>query len=93
MPSPKNGTVTPNVEAAVKEFAAGKIEFRNDAGANIHAVVGRVSFPEDDLKENILAFVDHIRKLKPQTSKGSYIKKVCISGSMSPGIELQVAQT
>lgn len=92
MPSPKNGTVTPNVETAVREFAAGKIEFRNDAGANVHAVVGKVSFPQEDLKENITAFVDHMRKLKPATSKGTYIKKVCISGTMSPGIELQVSQ-
>ena len=91
MPSPKNGTVTPNIETAVREFAAGKIEFRNDSGANIHAVVGKVSFPDVDLKENITAFVDHMRKLKPPTSKGIYIKKVCISGTMSPGIELQVA--
>ncbi|MCG8408844.1 MAG: 50S ribosomal protein L1 [Phycisphaerales bacterium] len=93
MPSPKNGTVTPEVESAVRDFAAGKIEFRNDKGANIHAVVGRVSFSDEDLKENITAFVDHIRRLKPATSKGTYIKKVCISGTMSPGIELQVAQS
>lgn len=92
MPSPKNGTVTPDIGSAVAEFAAGKIEFRNDAGANIHAVVGRASFSADDLKENIKAFVGHIRKLKPSTSKGTYVKKVCISGTMSPGIELQVAQ-
>ena len=92
MPSPKNGTVTPEVESAVRDFAAGKIEFRNDSGANIHAVVGKVSFPEAELRENIIAFVGHIRKLKPATSKGTYIKKVCISGSMSPGIELQVSQ-
>jgi large subunit ribosomal protein L1 len=92
MPTPKNGTVTPNVEEAVREFAAGKIEFRNDAGANVHVVVGKVDFPDEDLKENILAFVDHIRKLKPVASKGAYIKKVCISGTMSPAVELQIAQ-
>ncbi|MBN2563266.1 MAG: 50S ribosomal protein L1 [Phycisphaerae bacterium] len=92
MPSPKNGTVTPNVESAVREFAAGKIEFRNDAGANVHAVVGRVDFSEEDLRENIEAFVDHIRKVKPAASKGTYIKKICVSGTMSPAIQLQVAQ-
>ncbi len=92
MPSPKNGTVTPDVEAAVRDFAAGKIEFRNDAGANIHAVVGKADFSDEDLKENILAFIDHIRKLKPAASKGAYIKKVCISGTMSPGVELEVSQ-
>lgn len=92
MPSPKNGTVTPNVGEAVKEFAAGKIDFRNDAGGNIHAVVGRASFSADDLKENLKAFVDHLRRLKPSTAKGTYIKKVCVSGTMSPGVMLQVEQ-
>ncbi|HPF37370.1 MAG TPA: 50S ribosomal protein L1 [Phycisphaerae bacterium] len=92
MPSPKNGTVTPNVAEAVKDFAAGKIDFRNDAGGNIHAVVGRASFPADDLKENLKAFVDHLRRLKPATAKGTYIKKVCVSGTMSPGVMLQVEQ-
>ncbi|MCB9851541.1 MAG: 50S ribosomal protein L1 [Phycisphaerales bacterium] len=92
MPSPKNGTVTPNVGDAVKEFAAGKIDFRNDAGGNIHAVVGRASFSAEDLKENLKAFVDHLRRLKPSTAKGAYIKKVCVSGTMSPGVMLQVEQ-
>ncbi len=92
MPSPKNGTVTPNVGVAVKEFAAGKIDFRNDAGGNIHAVVGRASFSADDLKTNLKAFVDHLRRLKPSTAKGTYIKKVCVSGTMSPGVLLEVEQ-
>jgi len=92
MPSPKNGTVTPDIEQAVREFVAGKIEFRNDSGANIHAVVGKVDFPDEDLKDNIMAFIDHIRKLKPSASKGTYIKAVFISGTMSPAIHLQVAQ-
>lgn len=92
MPSPKNGTVTPEIETAVREFAAGKIEFRNDAGGNVHAIVGKASFKADDLKENINSFIEHVRRMKPQSSKGSYIKKVSISGTMSPGIELAVAQ-
>lgn len=92
MPTPKSGTVTADIAQAVKEFAAGKIEFRHDAGGNIHAIVGKASFSEADLEENINAFVGHIRRLKPSTSKGTYIKKVCISGTMSPGIELEVAQ-
>jgi len=92
MPSPKNGTVTDKIDQAVKEFAAGKIEFRNDAGGNVHAIVGKASFPADDLRENINAFINHIRRLKPPTSKGVFMKKVCISGTMSPGIELEVAQ-
>ena len=91
MPSPKNGTVTADVESAVRDFAAGKIEFRNDSGGNIHAVVGRADFPDADLMENIKAFVGHIRKMKPATSKGTFIRKVCISGTMSPAVELEVA--
>jgi large subunit ribosomal protein L1 len=91
MPTPKNGTVTADVATAVREFAAGKVEFRNDAGGNVHAVVGKADFSEADLKENILAFVDHIRKMKPASSKGTYMKKTCIYGTMSPGIELQLA--
>ncbi|HVP10625.1 MAG TPA: 50S ribosomal protein L1 [Phycisphaerae bacterium] len=92
MPSPKNGTVTADVATAVKEFSAGKVEFRNDAGGNLHAVVGRADFSEDDLRENISAFINHIRRLKPATSKGTYIKRVCLSGTMSPAVELEVAQ-
>jgi large subunit ribosomal protein L1 len=91
MPSPKSGTVTPDILTAVKEYSAGKVEFRNDAGGNIHAVVGKLSFGEDDLKANIAAFVEHIRRLKPASAKGHYIKKVCISGTMTPAIELEVA--
>lgn len=92
MPTPKNGTVTDNIEQAVKEFAAGKIEFRNDAGGNVHAIVGRASFAADDLRENINAFISHIRRMKPPTSKGVFMKKVCVNGTMSPSIELEVAQ-
>lgn len=91
MPSPKSGTVTPDVVTAVKEYAAGKLEFRNDAGGNVHAVVGKLSFAEADLKENILAFVEHIRRLKPGSSKGQYLKRVCISGTMTPSITLDIA--
>lgn len=91
MPSPKNGTVTLEVINAVKEFAAGKVEFRNDAGGNVHAVVGKVSFDEKKLAENIDAFINHIKKMKPSTTKGTYIRKVSISATMSPGIALNVA--
>lgn len=92
MPSPKNGTVAPDVAQAVKEFAAGKVEFRNDAGGNVHGIVGKLSFSDADLRTNIEAFIEHIRRLRPQTAKGHYIKKVCMSGTMTPSIELQVAQ-
>jgi large subunit ribosomal protein L1 len=88
MPSPKNGTVTGDVTAAVAEFAAGKVEFRNDAGGNIHAVVGKQSFETEKLVENIEAFVSHIKKIKPSAAKGTYIKKISISATMSPGITI-----
>ena len=86
MPSPKNGTVTNDVATAVAEFAAGKVEFRNDAGGNVHAVVGKQSFETDKLKENIEAFITHIKKIKPSASKGTYIKKICVSATMSPSV-------
>ncbi|MDH4201822.1 MAG: 50S ribosomal protein L1 [Phycisphaerae bacterium] len=93
MPSPKNGTVTPDVVTAVKEFAAGKVEFRNDSGGNIHAVVGKLSFDEGKLQENAQAFIDHIKRLKPQSLKGTYIKKICLTATMSPSVlvDLSVA--
>jgi len=86
MPSPKKGTVTDDVATAVAEFAAGKIEFKNDAGGNVHAVVGKQSFEAEKLIGNIEAFVSHIKKIKPATAKGTYIKKMCISATMSPAI-------
>ncbi|HUS73997.1 MAG TPA: 50S ribosomal protein L1 [Sedimentisphaerales bacterium] len=86
MPSPKNGTVTADVATAVAEFAAGKVEFRNDAGGNVHTVVGKQSFENEKLIGNIEAFVSHIKKIKPATAKGTYIKKISISATMSPGI-------
>jgi len=86
MPSPKNGTVTSDVATAVAEFAAGKVEFRNDAGGNVHVVVGKQSFETQKLKDNIEAFIAHIKKIKPSSAKGAYIKKVCISATMSPAV-------
>jgi len=88
MPSPKSGTVSPDIVTAVKEFAAGKIEFRNDKGGNIHALVGKMSFSDPDLRENIVAFVDHIRRLKPTAAKGQFIKRVCLSGTMTPSVSV-----
>ena len=90
MPSPKNGTVTNDVVTAVGEFAAGKVEFKNDAGGNVHVIVGRQSFDAQKLVENIDAFINQIKKMKPSTSKGTYIKKMCISATMSPGVEVVV---
>lgn len=88
MPSPKNGTVTMEVVAAVTEFAAGKVEYRNDAGGNIHAVVGRLSFDEKKLKENLDFFITHINKAKPSSIKGTYVKNISISATMSPGVRI-----
>ncbi len=90
MPSPKNGTVTGEVAKAVAEFAAGKVEFRNDAGGNVHVVVGKQSFEKEKLIDNVDAFISHIKKVKPTASKGTYIKKVCISATMSPGITIDI---
>jgi large subunit ribosomal protein L1 len=90
MPSPKNGTVTNDVVTAVSEFAAGKIEFRNDAGGNIHVVVGKQSFEKDKLIENIEAFVSHIKRVKPSSTKGTYIKKLCLCATMSPSVTVSI---
>lgn len=90
MPSPKAGTVTPNVAAAVREFKAGKIEFRTDAGANVHAAIGKKSFQTEDLAANLTAFVDHLRTLRPAQAKGTFIQKVVVSTSMGPGVTLAV---
>ena len=86
MPSPKNGTVTPDVVNAVKEFAAGKVEYRNDSGGNVHAVVGKVSFDQTKLLENIRAFISHIMKSRPNSVKGVYVKKIALSATMSPSV-------
>ena len=86
MPSPKNGTIAMDVVTAVAEFAAGKVEFKNDTGGNVHVVIGKQSFATEKLVENLEAFVSHIKKIKPASAKGTYIKKMCISATMSPGI-------
>jgi len=90
MPSPKNGTVTTDVANAVAEFAAGKVEFRNDAGGNVQVVVGKQSFEAEKLIGNIEAFLSHIRKIKPAATKGTYIKKMYISATMSPSVMVSI---
>lgn len=92
MPSPKSGTVTPQVVDAVKEYSAGKVEFRNDKGGNIHAVVGKMSFKQDDLTANLEHFIKHIEKMRPSTAKGMYIKKCVVAGCMTPGVEVKIVQ-
>jgi large subunit ribosomal protein L1 len=90
MPSPKAGTVVTDVATAVREYAAGKVEFRNDDGGNIHAVVGKLSFDEKTLTENINAFVGQIHRMKPAGAKGTYIKKVALSATMTPSVLVDV---
>jgi large subunit ribosomal protein L1 len=89
MPTPKAGTVITaggDVAAAVREFKAGKVEFRADKGGNVHAGVGKLSFDEEKLAANISAFVDQVRAAKPAAVKGHYVKSVTVSATMSPGI-------
>ncbi|MCA9310725.1 MAG: 50S ribosomal protein L1 [Phycisphaerales bacterium] len=86
MPSPKAGTVTADVDSAVSEFAAGKVEYRNDKAGNIHAPIGKMSFSESDLTENLSHFIKTIEKLRPSSVKGSFIKKIAISGTMTPSV-------
>ncbi len=90
MPSPKAGTVTQDVETAVREFAAGKLEYRNDAGGNIHLPVGNTEFATPDLKENIEAVIQLITRIKPATSKGTYFKRICLSATRTPSVTLNV---
>lgn len=93
MPSPKAGTVTVNVAQTVKELKAGKIQYRVDKGANVHAPVGKLSFGVDQLVENTKAVIDSVVKNKPQSSKGTYIKSLTLSATMAPGIKLDMALT
>jgi large subunit ribosomal protein L1 len=88
MPSPRSGTVTTDITSAVREFKAGKIEFRNDKGGNVAVPVGKISFGEEQLVENITAFLNYLRTLKPAASKGTYLQSVTVSATMSPGIRV-----
>jgi large subunit ribosomal protein L1 len=91
MPSPKSGTVTDNVAQAVGEFCAGKVEFRNDDGGTVHAVVGKKSFDPEKLAANAQAFLDHIRSMRPASAKGNFLLTGTLSSTMSPGIPLEVS--
>lgn len=88
MPSPRSGTVTQDVDKVVREYKAGKVEFRNDSGGNVHAVVGKMSFDAGKLLENIQAFVDRITSMKPSAVKGSFVRGIAICATMSPGIRV-----
>ena len=89
MPNPKTGTVTMDVAKAVEEVKAGRVEYRTDSFGNIHGVIGKVSFSEEDLLTNLNAFVAHILRIKPATVKGEYVKNISISAAMGPGIKVE----
>ena len=91
MPNPKTGTVTPDVAKAVEEFKGGKVEFRTDKFANVHVPVGKVSFSEADLAQNIESVVEELKRLKPAGAKGQYIKKASISSTMGPSVKIDVS--
>ena len=88
MPNPKTGTVTTDVAKAVTDAKAGRVEYRTDSFGNVHALIGKVSFSEEDLLENLSAFVAQIIKVKPATVKGEYIKNISIASTMGPGIKI-----
>ncbi len=91
MPNPKLGTVTVNVTEAIRAAKAGQVQFRVEKAGIIHAGIGKASFSEEKLQENVKAFVDAITKAKPQGAKGTYLKKVSLSSTMGPGLKLDVA--
>lgn len=90
MPSPRAGTVTPEVARTIKEYKAGKVEFRNDKAGNVHAPIGKLSFEAEKLAENAKAFVDRIISLKPSAVRGVYVKSAHASGTMTPSVRLAV---
>jgi large subunit ribosomal protein L1 len=91
MPSPRAGTVTPEIGKTVREYKAGKVEFRNDDGGIVHAVAGKMSFDATKLAENIQALLNYVNSLKPHTVKGQYVRSVNVSATMSPGIPVAAA--
>jgi large subunit ribosomal protein L1 len=90
MPTPKNGTVTADIATAVREFKAGKVEYRTDAAGNLHVLVGKLSFAADSLVDNIRTLVSTIRSHRPSSVKGTFVQSVTISATMSPGIKVAI---
>lgn len=91
MPNPKVGTVTPDVKTAVENAKAGQVRFRADKGGVVHAIIGKVSFSEEQLAENLETLVAEVNKLRPATSKGVYLRKAFLSTTMGPGIAVDIA--
>ena len=90
MPNPKTGTVTTDVAKAVEETKKGKVNYRTDSFGNIHVGIGKASFTEEALRENLTAFVSVILKAKPSTVKGAYVKNITLTSTMGPGIKLDI---
>ena len=88
MPNPKTGTVTTDVEKAVNEVKAGRVEYRTDSFGNVHGIIGNTTFTDEQLVENLNAFVSVLLKAKPQTVKGEYVKNISIASTMGPGIKI-----
>lgn len=88
MPSPRAGTVTTDVGKVINEYKAGKVEFRNDSGGNVHALAGKLSFDAKKLEENIQTFIERIMSMKPAAVKGQYLKGIVVSATMSPGVKV-----
>ncbi|WP_425307827.1 50S ribosomal protein L1 [Ammonicoccus fulvus] len=92
MPNPKTGTVTPDVAKAVNDIKGGKIEFRVDRHANLHFIIGKASFSNEQLQQNYFAALDEVLRLKPSSSKGRYLKKITFSSTMGPGVAVDPAK-
>jgi large subunit ribosomal protein L1 len=88
MPSPRAGTVSDAVGSAVQEYKAGKVEFRADSGGNVHVPVGKLSFSAEQLAENLEAFIEHIRSVRPSAARGTYIRSATVSATMTPAIPI-----
>ena len=93
MPNPKSGTVTDDVGKAVSDIKGGQIEYRTDKSGNLHLIIGKRSFPEDDLTQNYVTVIDEILRAKPAAAKGRYLKSVTLSTTMGPGIRIDPAKS
>ena len=92
MPSPKSGTVVQDIGEAIRQFKAGRIEFRNDSGGNVHLPVGKVSFSVEALAENVRTVIDQLVRMKPVATKGRYVQKIYIGSTMSPAFQVELGQ-